>query len=114
MAKFTSYPNKSKPADSDTLLINDASASANKQILLSGLFAWLKDKFTSTPINGLETTNQTIVGAINELRSGVNGKADSSSVYTKSQVDTALGGKVDSNNVASVAETRSFFGISEG
>ena len=71
MAKFTSYPNKSKPADSDTLLINDASASANKQILLSGLFAWLKDKFTSTPINGLETTNQTIVGAINELHDAV-------------------------------------------
>lgn len=71
MAKFTSYPNKSKPADSDTLLINDSSASANKQILLSGLFAWLKDKFTSTPINGLETTNQTIVGAINELHDAV-------------------------------------------
>ena len=71
MAKFTSYPNKSKPADSDTLLINDASASANKQILLSGLFAWLKDKFTNTPISGLETTNQTIVGAINELKEGL-------------------------------------------
>lgn len=89
MAKFTSYPNKSKPADSDTLLINDASASANKQILLSGLFAWLKDKFTNTPISGLETTNQTIVGAINELHDAVESSSSGGSGLTE-DVKTAL------------------------
>lgn len=88
MAKFTAYPNKAKPADSDTLLINDASASANKQILLSGLFAWLKDKFTSTPINGLETTNQTIVGAINELHDAVEEGGSASEIeQIRSDVD---------------------------
>ena len=114
MARFTSYSSKAKPTDSDTLLINDASSSSNKQVSFTAVLGWVKDKLGSSTIDGLDTTSKNVVGAINELRSGVNGKADSSAVYTKSQVDTALGDKVDSNNVASVAETRSFFGISEG
>ena len=92
MARFTSYPNKAKPADSDTLLINDASASANKQILLSGLFAWLKDKFASSTISELETTDKTIVGAINELKEdldNIEGGGGSGDGLT-SEVKTAL------------------------
>lgn len=112
MARFTSYSSKAKPTDSDTLLINDASSSSNKQISFTAVLGWVKDKLGSSTIDGLDTTSKNVVGAINELRSGVNGKADSSAVYTKSQVDTALGDKVDSGNVASVAETKSFFGIS--
>ena len=39
---------------------------------------------------GLTTSAQTLTGAVNELRSG---KADSASVYTKAQTDSALSGK---------------------
>ena len=40
----------------------------------------------------LQTTDQTIVGAINELNSG---KADAANTYTKTEVDNALAGKAD-------------------
>ena len=112
MARFTSYSSKSKPTDSDTLLINDASSSSNKQVSFTAVLGWVKDKLGSSTIDGLDTTSKNVVGAINELCSGVNGKADSSSVYTKFQVDTALSDKVDGSEIASVAETKSFFGIS--
>lgn len=90
MAKFTSYPNKAKPTDSDTLLINDASSSSNKQVLFSAVLSWFKDKLGTSTIDGLDTTDKTVVGSINEINTTVGNKADSSSVYTKSQVDALI------------------------
>lgn len=90
MARFTSYSSKAKPTDSDTLLINDASSSSNKQVSFAAVLAWLKDKLGSSTIDGLDTTSKNVVGAINEINTTVGNKADSSSVYTKSQVDALI------------------------
>ena len=90
MARFTSYSSKAKPTDSDTLLINDSGSSSNKQVSFTAVMSWVKDKLGSSTIDGLDTTSKNVVGAINELRSGVNGKADQSNTYTKTEVDALI------------------------
>lgn len=95
MARFTSYPSKAKPTDSDTLLINDSGSSSNKQVLFSAVLSWFKDKLGTSTIDGLDTTDKTVVGSINEINTTVGNKADSATVYTKTQVDDALAEKAD-------------------
>lgn len=69
MAKWTDYPTKTTPADTDDLMIYDATGKANKRVLLSGLWNWMVDKLTNAVINNLQTNNKTILGALNELNS---------------------------------------------
>ena len=69
MAKFTDYTQKTKPADADLLLIHDNAGAANKKTPFSGVWSWILDKLASAVISQLETTNKSIVPAINELNS---------------------------------------------
>ena len=69
MAKFTDYTQKTKPADADLLLIHDNAGAANKKTPFSGVWAWILDKLASAVISQLETTNKSIIPAINELNS---------------------------------------------
>ena len=69
MAKWTDYPTKTTPADTDDLMIYDATGKANKRVLFSGLWNWMVDKLTNAVINNLQTNNKTILGALNELNS---------------------------------------------
>ena len=62
MAKWTDYPTKTTPADTDDLMIYDATGKANKRVLLSGLWNWMVDKLTNAVINNLQTNNKTILG----------------------------------------------------
>lgn len=71
MAKWTDYPTKTTPADTDDLMIYDATGKANKRVLFSGLWNWIVDKLTNAVINNLQTNNKTILGALNELNSKV-------------------------------------------
>lgn len=82
MAKFTDYTQKTKPADADLLLIHDNAGAANKKTPFSGVWSWILDKLASAVISQLETTNKSIIPAINELNSkkaeSVNGYTDAS------------------------------------
>lgn len=69
MAKWTEYPTKTTPADTDDLMIYDATGKANKRVLFSGLWNWMVDKLTNAVIDNLQTNNKTILGALNELNS---------------------------------------------
>lgn len=69
MAKFNEYTQKATPADSDTLMIYDAAAKANKLSPFSGIWNWIVGKLTNAVISNLQTNNQTMIGAINELNS---------------------------------------------
>ena len=69
MAKWTDYPTKTTPADTDDLMIYDATGKANKRVLFSGLWNWIVDKLTNAVISNLQTNNKTILGALNELNS---------------------------------------------
>ena len=71
MGKFNEYTQKATPADNDTLMIYDATAKANKLSPFSGIWNWIVIKLTNAVISNLQTSNQTVVGALNELNSNV-------------------------------------------
>lgn len=67
MAKFNEYTQKATPADNDTMMIYDATAKANKLSPFSGIWNWMVNKLTNAVINNLQTSNKTVVGALNEI-----------------------------------------------
>lgn len=69
MAKFNEYTQKATPADNDTLMIYDAAAKANKLSPFSEIWNWIVGKLTNAVISNLQTSNQTVLRAINELNS---------------------------------------------
>lgn len=71
MGKFNEYSQKATPADNDTLMIYDATAKSNKLSPFSGIWNWIVGKLTNAVISNLQTSNQTVLGAINELNGGL-------------------------------------------
>lgn len=69
MAKFNEYPSKTVPEDADTLMLYDAATKSNKLSTFSGIWNWIVGKLTNAVISNLQTTNKTVLGAINELNS---------------------------------------------
>lgn len=69
MGKFNEYTQKATPADNDTLMIYDATSKSNKLSPFSGIWNWIVGKLTNAVISNLQTNNQTMIGAINELNS---------------------------------------------
>lgn len=69
MAKFNEYTYKATPGDADSLMIYDAATKANKLSPFSGIWNWIVEKLTNAVISNLQTSNQTVVGALNELNS---------------------------------------------
>lgn len=69
MGKFNEYSQKATPEDADSLMIYDAAAKANKFSPFSGIWNWIVGKLTNAVISNLQTRNQTVLGAINELNS---------------------------------------------
>lgn len=69
MGKFNEYTQKVTPEDADSLMIYDAAAKANKLSPFSGIWNWIVGKLTNAVISNLQTNNQTMIGAINELKS---------------------------------------------
>lgn len=69
MAKFNEYPSKATPEDADTLMLYDAATKSNKLSPFSGIWNWIVGKLTNAVISNLQTSNQTVLGAINELNS---------------------------------------------
>lgn len=50
-------------------MIYDAAAKANKLSPFSGIWNWIVGKLTNAVISNLQTSNKTVVGALNELSS---------------------------------------------
>lgn len=75
MAKFNEYPVKATPEDADTLMLYDAASKTNKLSPFSGIWNWMVNKLTNAVINNLQTSNKTVVGALNELNSNLTAKA---------------------------------------
>lgn len=71
MGKFNEYTQKATPEDADSLMIYDAAAKANKLSPFSGIWNWIVEKLTNAVISNLQTSNQTVLGAINELNNGL-------------------------------------------
>lgn len=92
MAKFNEYTQKATPEDADTLMIYDAAAKANKLSPFSGIWNWMVNKLTNAVINNLQTSNKTVVGALNELNS-------------KAQFGTTADIEVTSNSIQTIDVT---------
>lgn len=71
MAKWTDYTTDTNPTDNDEVMTLDADKSpkANKRVTLSTLADYFLDKLASKVFAKLETQNQTVIGALNELNS---------------------------------------------
>lgn len=50
-------------------MIYDATSKANKLSPFSGIWNWIVEKLTNAVISNLQTSNKTVVGALNELNS---------------------------------------------
>lgn len=87
MAKWTDYTIDTNPTDTDEVMTLDADKSpkANKRVTLSTLADYFLDKLASKVFAKLETKNQTVIGALNELNS-------KQQIFTKDiSVDFAVG-----------------------
>lgn len=72
MPKWADYTTKTDPADKDELMILDAAGKANKRLSLSALLGFTENKIMGRRFDNLNTTDKTVLGAINEVDS--NGK----------------------------------------
>ena len=63
------YAIKTKASDDDEAMILSTSEKANKRIKFSGIWDWIVDKMANAVVSKLETTNKTVLGALNELNS---------------------------------------------
>lgn len=69
MAKFNEYPAKTTPKDADKFMLYSAEDAANKLSPFSGIWNWIVGKLTNAVISNLQTSNKSVIGAINELNS---------------------------------------------
>lgn len=104
MAKFNEYTQKATPADNDTLMIYDAAAKANKLSPFSGIWNWIVEKLTNAVISNLQTSNQTMIGAINELNS------NRVAVYI-GKITTSKTGEIATNNFISGSSIKNIIAV---
>lgn len=93
---WNEYPKKeSAPADTDELIQLETESGTNKTIKLSYFFDWILSKMRKQNLT-LNTTNKTIEGAINEVKT------------TADSAKTELNGKVNGKDITfSVSKTGS-------
>lgn len=82
MPKWTDYTTKTDPADKDELMVLDAADKANKRLSLSALLGFIENKIMGRRFDNLNTTDKTVLGAINEV--------DSNGKQLKQRVDNIL------------------------
>lgn len=87
MGLWTDYTKKDTPEDNDTLMLYDAAGKENKQTLFSGFWKWVAKKLKEATLSDLETTNKTMIGAINELNSNRFGLDPYRNIDIKSNTD---------------------------
>lgn len=87
MPKWTDYTIKTNPADKDEVMILDTAGKANKRLGLSALSDWILNKLADKVFQKLETSNKTVLGAINELNSN---KTSSTLLELSDNIDNFL------------------------
>lgn len=101
------------PVDADEVMARDSTDGKNKKLLFGTFWKWVAKKLNEATISELQTSNKTIVGALNQLNSdkqeslikyigtGPNsGKNESLPTYDFSNEDTGLYLAVASNGNA--------------
>lgn len=91
MARYNSYPFKTSPENGDTVLIYDATNNKNKQTYFSNFLNWIVDGIRLVTFSNLTTTNKTIEGSINEVKTLASSTDSTLSVAGKSADAKAVG-----------------------
>lgn len=91
--RWNEYTSSTDLDDTDELMILDTSAKANKRTLLSKLADYVLGKLADKVFAKLETQNQTVIGALNELNSKQSKTISVSNVTDiQTLVNSAMGG----------------------
>lgn len=85
-------------------MIYDAAAKANKLSPFSGIWNWMVNKLTNAVINNLQTSNKTVVGALNELNS------NRVAVYI-GKITTSKTGEIATNNFISGSSIKNIIAV---
>ena len=62
------------PVDADEVMVRDSADGKNKKLLFGTFWKWVAKKLNEATISELQTSNKTIVGALNQLNSDMAGK----------------------------------------
>lgn len=57
------------PVDADEVMVRDSTDGTNKKLLFGTFWKWVAKKLNEATISELQTSNKTIVGALNQLNS---------------------------------------------
>ena len=57
------------PVDADEVMVRDSADGKNKKLLFGTFWKWVAKKLNEATISELQTSNKTIVGALNQLKS---------------------------------------------
>ena len=57
------------PVDADEVMVRDSTDGKNKKLLFGTFWKWVAKKLNEATISELQTSNKTIVGALNQLNS---------------------------------------------
>lgn len=64
------------PVDADEVMVRDSADGKNKKLLFGTFWKWVAKKLNEATISELQTSNKTIVGALNQLNSDMTVKID--------------------------------------
>ena len=72
---WSNYTEKTAtPVDADEVMVRDSTDGKNKRLLFGTFWKWVAKKLNEATISELQTSNKTIVGALNQLNSDMVGK----------------------------------------
>ena len=67
---WSNYTEKTAtPVDADEVMVRDSTDGKNKRLLFGAFWKWVAKKLNEATISELQTSNKTIIGAINALNS---------------------------------------------
>lgn len=85
---WSNYTEKTAtPVDADEVMVRDSTDGKNKRLLFGTFWKWVAKKLNEATISELQTSNKTIIGAINALNSEVvrtTNTSDFSTAYEES------------------------------
>ena len=87
------------PVDADEVMVRDSTDGKNKKLLFGTFWKWVAKKLNEATISELQTSNKTIVGALNQLNSETP-RYENANYRSFNDIITALNAKKDSFSTA--------------
>lgn len=99
------------PVDADEVMVRDSADGKNKKLLFGTFWKWVAKKLNEATISELQTSNKTIVGALNQLSSDkvsytkyviVNPEKESSLILDDASTYLVCYAGIDADNVKNI------------